>query len=626
MKSLNTLLSLCLISLLSACATGPEKSVDEIISDAVRDQSDLAEGEQPDELNAEVYIGLASESTGKLREQYLLKAAELLYQRGDLNLAKTQLETLDAESGERSRQHQISLLAAKIAVANENPRQALELLPELKQLPLPQYIVAQRITADANLDLGYPLEAVRIRVDLDHYLQSDEDKENNHRAIWAALQRTPEVSLQASAGDNATVRGWIELARELRNAQYDMSLVQDKILDWGARYPGHPVSNVFIDSLLSDYQLNYTATSSIAILLPMQGMYKGVTDAIQAGIVTAWYRQNPADRPVLRFYDSSNENTSFDELYQQAILDGANFIIGPLDKASINKLTQASLLDVPILTLNYAENPLSLADNLYQFGLLPEDEARQVAELAIRDNHTTAAVLVPNSDWGRRLLDAFTQRFEELGGSVLSIQQYPTNVDDYSPQIRTLFNLDDSNARHRDLEHILGTRLQFMPYRRQDIDMIFLAATHRAARGIIPALKFHHAGDLPVYATSHVYSGSIDRNADRDLDGVTFCDLPWTLLSDNAMKTDFVTTWKDQRAYTRLFALGVDAYNIVHNLKYLQTNDYARFPGETGTLSMDENQRLHRELLWAQFKNGKPVYLDLTILPAKSADDADKQS
>ena len=626
MKSLNTLLSLCLISLLSACATGPEKSVDEIISDAVRDQSDLAEGEQPDELNAEVYIGLASESTGKLREQYLLKAAELLYQRGDLNLAKTQLETLDAESGERSRQHQISLLAAKIAVANENPRQALELLPELKQLPLPQYIEAQRITADANLDLGYPLEAVRIRVDLDHYLQSDEDKENNHRAIWAALQRTPEVSLQASAGDNATVRGWIELARELRNAQYDMSLVQDKILDWGARYPGHPVSNVFIDSLLSDYQLNYTATSSIAILLPMQGMYKGVTDAIQAGIVTAWYRQNPADRPVLRFYDSSNENTSFDELYQQAILDGANFIIGPLDKASINKLTQASLLDVPILTLNYAENPLSLADNLYQFGLLPEDEARQVAELAIRDNHTTAAVLVPNSDWGRRLLDAFTQRFEELGGSVLSIQQYPTNVDDYSPQIRTLFNLDDSNARHRDLEHILGTRLQFMPYRRQDIDMIFLAATHRAARGIIPALKFHHAGDLPVYATSHVYSGSIDRNADRDLDGVTFCDLPWTLLSDNAMKTDFVTTWKDQRAYTRLFALGVDAYNIVHNLKYLQTNDYARFPGETGTLSMDENQRLHRELLWAQFKNGKPVYLDLTILPAKSADDADKQS
>ena len=85
------------------------------------------------------------------------------------------------------------------------------------------------------------------------------------------------------------------------------------------------------------------------------------------------------------------------------------------------------------------------------------------------------------------------------------------------------------------------------------------------------------------------------------------------------------TTWKDQRAYTRLFALGIDAYYIVQNLKYLQAHDYARFSGETGNISMDENQRLHRELLWAQFKNGKPVFLDLTILPLKA--DADgKQS
>jgi hypothetical protein len=156
--------------------------------------------------------------------------------------------------------------------------------------------------------------------------------------------------------------------------------------------------------------------------------------------------------------------------------------------------------------------------------------------------------------------------------------------------------------------------------------MIFLAGTHRAARGIIPALKFHHAGDLPVYATSHVYSGSLDRNADRDLDGVIFCDLPWTLTSNNDFKTSFDTTWKDQRVYTRLFALGVDAYNIVQNLKYLQSHDYARFSGETGNISMDENQRLHRELLWAQFRNGAPVYLDLTILPGPSPSDVTGKS
>ena len=625
MKSYNHLIAICLISLLTACATGPEKSVDEIISDAVRAQPDSPQEAQPDEMSAEDYIGLASESSGKQREAYLLKAAELLYERGDLRLAESQLQTLDAETSARSRQHQINLLAAKIALANKNPRQALELLPALDELPQAQYIEARKISADANLDLGYPLEAVRIRVDLERFLQTPDEKDKNHEAIWAALQRTPDSSLNASPSDNATIRGWIDLARQLRSAQTDINAMQDRILDWGTRYPNHPVSNVFISRLLDEYQQSYTPATSIAVMLPMQGQYKSVSDAIQGGILTAWYKQNSMEKPLLRFYDTSDENYSFYELYQQAILDGASYIIGPLDKTSINKLAQEGNLDVPILTLNYAENPLSISDNLFQFGLLPEDEARQVAELAIRDNHTTAAVLVPDSDWGRRLLEAFTQRFEELGGSVLTTQQYPTNVDDYSRQIRALFNLDDSYARLRDLEHILGTKLNFMPYRRQDLDMIFLAATHRAARGIIPALKFHHAGDLPVYATSHVYSGSLDRNADRDLDGVIFCDLPWTLTSNNVYKTSFDSTWKDQRVYTRLFALGVDAYNIVQNLKYMQAHDYARFSGETGNISVDANQRLHRELLWAQFKNGVPVYLDLTILPARNtADGADK--
>ncbi len=626
MKSINSLITVLLIALLSACTTGPEKSVDDIISDAVRSKPEQPLEAGADEMSAEDYIALASESSGKQREQYLIKAAELLIQRGDLRMAEDQLQTLDAEASARSQQNQVKLLAAKIALANENPRQAVELLPPLKELPLPQYIEARQIMADANLDLGYHLQAVRIRVELDHYLGTEAEKEQNHEAIWAALQRTPEISLQPSKTDNQTTRGWIDLARELRTAQTSISAMQESILDWGTRYPSHPVSNQFINNLLAEYQLAYTPATSIAIMLPMQGKYKGVTDAIQGGIVTAWYKQASAEKPLLRFYDTSDENVGFNELYQQAILDGASYIIGPLDKARINRLTQEFSLDVPILTLNYAENPLSLSDNLYQFGLLPEDEARQAAELAIRDNHTTAAALIPDSDWGRRILDAFRQRFEELGGSVLATEQYPTNVDDYSRQIKALFNLDDSDARHRDLEHVLGTKLQFIPYRRHDIDMIFLAATHRAARGIIPALKFHHAGDLPVYATSHVYSGYLDKYADRDLEGVKFCDLPWTLTSNDILKKNFNSTWKDQRAYTRLFALGIDAFNIIQNLKYLQSHDYARFSGETGIISMDENQRLHRELLWAKFKNGVPVHLDLTIPPARELTTSAEQS
>jgi outer membrane PBP1 activator LpoA protein len=107
------------------------------------------------------------------------------------------------------------------------------------------------------------------------------------------------------------------------------------------------------------------------------------------------------------------------------------------------------------------------------------------------------------------------------------------------------------------MEALLKTDIKYTPYRRQDIDMIFIAATHRSARGIMPAFKFHHAGGLPVYATSHVYTGSIDKTADLDLNGLLFCDLPWTLVTNNNLRKIFDKEWPEQHNYTRLFALGI---------------------------------------------------------------------
>ena len=69
--------------------------------------------------------------------------------------------------------------------------------------------------------------------------------------------------------------------------------------------------------------------------------------------------------------------------------------------------------------------------------------------------------------------------------------------------------------------------LEFEPRRRQDIDIVFMAAFPAGARQLMPQLAFHHGADLPVHATSHVWSGVPDPANDRDLDGVVFGDMPW---------------------------------------------------------------------------------------------------
>ncbi len=609
-------LILLLLILLSGCSTAPDKSVDDIISDAVRDQ---AIGEGTETTSAETpehYIMLASESSGALQQKYLLKAAELLYSRGDISSAQDQLENIKAEDIASSHQIQIQLLAAKIALTNHNPAQAIELLPDQKRMMVSQFIETNEIRAEANVAMGYLLAAIKTRVQIDPYYRDDEKRESNHQAIWSILNALPPVVLNDVSSSNKALQGWFELIRIMRNAQFNSDELRNEVLDWGTRFPEHPAGNAFIDRLLQAYLSTPPTELTIAVLLPQQGPYQAVTNAITNGFLSAYYADRAQSyKPALRFYDTSSKDLDFVALYRKVVQEGADYVLGPLDKAAIDQLMLASELEVPVLTLNYAEDASSAADNLYQFGLLPEDEARQVAELAIRRNKTRAAILAPEGPWGERLKSAFVQRFTELGGSVLSIQHFNDHIDDYGRPIKELLNLQLSNNRHKDLQHLLGTGLNYSPYRRQDIDMIFLAATHQSARSIMPALKFHHAGDLPVYSTSHVYTGNKDRSADMDLNGLMFCDLPWTLLGDHPLKQTFKNNWPDQQNYTRLFALGIDSYHLLYNLKLLSSLENAQFVGQTGNIYLDSNNRLHRESLWAKFKNGTAGYINTTIAP-----------
>lgn len=616
----------CLLCLLASCSFAP-KSIDDVVSDAVRDQHIETRAIDTTEETAEYYIHLASESSGETRQQHLIKAAELLYKRGDISLAQDQLQNIKPEKVEAIRKTQIKLLAARIARANGNPEQAIELLPDINKLNIQQRLEAGEIRANASIDLGYIMDAIRSRVKIDSLYTTDEEHELNHRAIWTSLSNLPSVVLKQEKSRDPVIQGWLELTRIMRRAQTDVRNLQNNILDWGTRFTQHPISNAFIKQLLDEHLNQYQTATRIAVLLPMQGRFQGVGDAIRAGFLSAYYEdKRTGEKSSVRFYDTRAENSDFMQLYQQVILEGANYIVGPFDKSIISRLAQTIEPDIPVLTLNYSENPLNTTDNLYQFGLLPEDEASQVAELAIRQNKMNAAILVPDSDWGRRLQTAFHRRYEELGGSVHTTQFFDPRADDYARPIKRLFNLQESSARHRDLQRTLGTELKFVPYRRQDIDMIFLAATHRSARGIIPAFKFHHAGDLPVFATSHVYTGNVDKKSDADLNGLMFVDLPWILIKDSQLRKIFDEQWPEQQNYTRLFALGIDAYHIIRNINYLNNHDYARFSGQTGNIYLDENNRLHRELLWARFYRGQARYINTTIAPKKTLTNAKDKS
>ena len=138
-----------------------------------------------------------------------------------------------------------------------------------------------------------------------------------------------------------------------------------------------------------------------------------------------------------------------------------------------------------------------------------------------------------------------------------------------------------------------------------------MAAFPRQARLLRPQLRFHYASSLPVYATSHVFTGKRDRYTDRDMDGIVFCDTPWTLdRSAVPLKRQINALWPEQmRDYTRFYALGIDAYNLIPQLDYLRMFRHERINGMTGILSLNEDQHIFRTLKWAQFDKGLPILI-----------------
>jgi len=559
------------------------------------------------------YLELSETNEGPLRQQYILEMSEWLYEQLEFTAAMQAISKLKPEHLTPSQIIKSKLLTARIQLSQGQNQLVLETLPlSVFDLNTKQKIEILDIQSQAFLGAGYPYEAIRTRIKLNLFLKDNLAIDDNQYTIWRILNLMSLNSLKQinALPSTAEIKGWIELAIATKSNQNNWQELEYVYQQWLQRHQGHPAGHTFLSTLAKSQTELIKHPKHIAILLPVSGKLASPARAIRDGLLSAHFNSKSEDRPQISIIDTNTKNTGIWQHYQAAVQKGADFIIGPLSKTSIEELSKAKELEVPVLSFNYAEHQNTVTDNLFQFGLLPEDEAIQIAELSIKQGKKHAAILIPASPWGQRLQAAFQKRFEELGGEVRSVKTYQAKKNDFSNSIKNLLNLTQSNQRYRSLKRALGSNVKFEAYRRQDIDMIFIAGLPRAARSILPQLKFHHASDLQVYSTSHAFSGTPNKNADRDINKLIYLDIPW-VLEDNSIKSNIQKNWPDtSKRYTRLYALGADAYHLTPYLGRLKKRSDERFNGYTGSLHLDPLLRIHRELIWAQFANGIPTPLD----------------
>ena len=612
-RSLSFLCLLTGLALLAGCAALPTETADNKV--AAERQFALGDYQQA----AQSFLALSQQADGKERTQLLLRASAAFARADNLYQARQILKSIQVDTGNPTEVLLSQLVESHIALMERRPG---DVLLNLSVKPSPAIASAYladyyHVRAEAYTMLGNRLETARELVSREKHLTDPIVVEANQKAIWQALAMLSARALQQLRTDPPpdVLSGWMQLVQITKAYQLDPNRLNDAVGRWRQSYPNHPVQAELLTDLMSRRQEDIVTPDNIALLLPLSGKFAKAAEAVQDGFLAAYYSRTPKTAQTVQIYDTNNGSDIL-TIYKQAVNDGAQFIIGPLDKNRIEQLADNDDLTVPTLALNYIERE-DVPINLFQFGLSPEEEARQVAERTWLDGHVNAAVLIPIGPWGERVSTAFKTRWEEIGGQVVEQEPYNAARNDYSNPIRMLLNIDDSRRRYRSIATLLNQNLKYTPRRRQDIDFIFLAAYPRQARQIRPQLKFYHAADLPVYATSHVFTGNLNPERDRDMDGLMFGDMPWVLTgntSHRGLRAEIEThISKAGNRLQRLYALGIDSFNIIGALSPLKQYPYQRYDGETGSLSLDPKQRVQRQLTWVRFRSGRPVSLDESV-------------
>ena len=627
---IKTKLTLLLVAaLLISCATTKDRdeqtdatdpTLDQLIGEIqIEDPEALARQGKTNEA-AMLYLKIASKASDPERQSLQLKGIHLLINDKSYEIANSLISEIDASKLNTDQLTHYAYLNAKLRVNERNAEESLQWLDYIKNenyLKFTDEADALKLMISIYELASDNQSATLMRIELEPFLTTEIDIIANQQAIIRDLLLIDEAELQKISSFEESVRGvaWLELAMLVKKSKNPFRL-GSQLASWKELNPSNPVRNEIIAALAPQQTDEQVKIENIALLLPLSGPFKKPASAIRDGFMANYYAENfTENRPTIRVYNSVNKEQSVIEIYQRAISEGADIVVGPLRKKSVDLLASSSDIHIPTLALNTLENEDYYVKNFYQFALSPEMEAKQTAQRAWADGHNRAAIIFPENKWGMRVITAFKNEWEKLGGEIVSENGYKTKKNDFSAPIKALLAIDKSHERKKNLAKLFKTNLNFEPRRRQDIDFIFMASFPRQARLIPPQLKFFHAGNLPIYSTSHSFSGKINNKKDRDLNSLIVGDMPWTLTNtkDNNTKQQIYQIWPNKsKQFNRFFAFGNDAYYVLHYLNWLRGNSHSRLQGETGNLHMNESNQILRELTWAKFKSGKPQLLPAT--------------
>ncbi|HUX91697.1 MAG TPA: penicillin-binding protein activator [Gallionellaceae bacterium] len=344
----------------------------------------------------------------------------------------------------------------------------------------------------------------------------------------------------------------------------------------------------------------------IALILPLNSAsFSSAANAVQQGFLAA-AKSQVRDFPV-RVYSSADESRDVISIYRQAVANGAVAVAGPLTRSGVALLAGYSDITVPTLALNTTDQKAD-SGKMYFFGLIPETEARQIAQLAFAAKLHDATIINTGTPLSKRLSIAFADEWKKLGGNInaeviyregddtnalVNLPTAPWLIEPTPPAPVTVI------SESGEISTVAPKRVGPPPVATGNV--AFLAGDNKQARLIRPYLN----PSLPVYATSQVFNINSDTLTNYDLNDIHFVDMPWLLQPDHPAvmiyprSSTVLDTDKE-----RLYAFGIDAYRLLHIMLHNKFSSALPVDGVTGRIRLTDSRLFQRDAVSAVFRYG----------------------
>jgi len=311
----------------------------------------------------------------------------------------------------------------------------------------------------------------------------------------------------------------------------------------------------------------------IGLLLPLSGSSADVGQALfEAAQLALFDIGNP--RLTLLPKDTRGTPEGAAAAADAVLSEGAEIILGPLFSRSVEAVA-ARAETVGVNVVAFSNDRTAARSGVFLMGLFPDAQIDKAVRHANRQGLRRFAALVPDSDYGSRVIGALEKAVYGFGGELVQVERFPANAqpgdDSLTESVKRLADYDrrhnellqhrkELEARDDELSRKALKRLQGIDaYGDLDFDAVVLADGGSRLRSLAPLLPFYDVDTKKVPLIGTVLWDDPSLINEPALDGALFA-APGPA-GRAAFRDRFQATY--QRRPPRVASLAYDAIALV---------------------------------------------------------------